>query len=93
MFLNLASMSWDIASFKEKIESEHTFPGTYIFKFIVPGLEKDTLIKLLPKGEVTFKQSSNNKYISVTVKAEVSSSDAVIEVYHQAYTIKGIVPL
>lgn len=86
-------MSWDITSFKEKLESEHTFPGFYIFKFIVPGDQKDEVIQILPKGELTFKHSSNQKYLSLTLKAEMQSSDEVIAVYQKAYVIKGIVAL
>ena len=86
-------MSWDVTSFKEKLESEHTFPGTYIFKFIVPGEQKDEVIRILPKGELSFKHSSNQKYLSLTLKATVQSSDEIIAVYQEAYGIKGIVAL
>ena len=86
-------MSWDIASFKEKLEAEHSFPGPYVFKFIVPMEQKDQVIQILPKGELSMKHSSTNKYISVTLKAQVESSDKIVELYQKAYEIKGIVAL
>jgi putative lipoic acid-binding regulatory protein len=86
-------MSWDIESFKQKLESEHSFPGMYIFKFIVPGEQKDAVIQVLPKGELSFKHSSGNKYISLTLRANVKSSEEVVRVYQDAYAIKGIVAL
>ena len=86
-------MSWDIASFKEKLEAGHSFPGPYIFKFIVPMNQKDQVIQVLPKGELSTKHSATNKYISITLKAQVEASEKVIEVYQRAYEIKGIVAL
>jgi putative lipoic acid-binding regulatory protein len=86
-------MSWDIESFKEKLEAEHNFPGPYIFKFIVPIDQKDQVIQMLPKGELSLKHSATNKYISLTLKARVDSSDEVVSVYQRAYGIKGIVAL
>lgn len=86
-------MSWDITSFKEKLESEHQFPGEYVFKFIVPVEQKDEVIQILPKGELSIKNSSGNKYISLTLKSLVQSSDEILAVYQAAYVIKGIVAL
>lgn len=86
-------MSWDVTSFKEKLEAEHSFPGPYIFKFIVPVDQKDEVIRVLPKGELSLKHSSTNKYISFTLKAQVSTSEEIVDVYQSAYKIKGIVAL
>jgi putative lipoic acid-binding regulatory protein len=86
-------MSWDVASFKEKLESEHSFPGYYSFKFIVPNGQKEEVLNILPKGELVQKHSSNKKYISLTLKAEVNSSDEIVAVYQKAHTIEGIVAL
>ena len=86
-------MSWDVAAFRERIEEEHSFPGTYIFKFIVPVAKKDELVGLLPEGDLSFRNSSNNSYVSITLKARVGSSEEVVATYESAYGIKGILAL
>jgi hypothetical protein len=86
-------MSWDKNSFKEKLEGEHVFPCIYLFKFIVPTAKKEELQIILPKGEISFKKSKGDKYISVSVKAPISTSDEIITVYERAYQIEGIISL
>ncbi|MEQ8338964.1 MAG: DUF493 family protein [Cyclobacteriaceae bacterium] len=86
-------MSWDIESFREKVESEHTFPGVYIFKFIVPSEKKDEILELLPHGKTSMRSSSNNHYVSITCRAELSSSQDVIEVYFEANKVEGTIAL
>jgi len=86
-------MSWSVDSFRTKLENEYTFPVVYIFKFIVPLDKKNQLVEILPVGELSFRQSSKNSYVSATLKTKVASSDAVIEVYKKAYKIEGILAL
>jgi putative lipoic acid-binding regulatory protein len=86
-------MSWNIESFREKLESEHTFPGPYLFKFIVPVEKKDEVLKILPRGDVSLKESSKATYVSITLKAQVIQSQQVIDIYSRAYQIEGIVAL
>ncbi len=93
LFYILTAMSWDTDAFKEKIESEHSFPGTYVFKFIVPVGKKTEVTDLLPVGDISFRNSTNNSYVSITLKAHVSTSDEVVEVYERAYKVEGIIAL
>ena len=86
-------MSWDIEAFREKVESQHQFPGTYNFKFIVPKESKGELLRILPKSEISFKESSGGKYISITANASLPNSQAVLDVYVSAYKIKGCIAL
>lgn len=86
-------MPWDAASFKEKIEKEHSFPGTYLFKFIVPKANAQQVLDILPEGTLTLRDSSSAHYTSVTLYAPIASSDEVIAVYLQAYQINGIIAL
>ncbi len=86
-------MSWDVKSFREKIEQQHSFPGTYIFKFIVPPDKKDEVVGYLPEGELTFRNSSNKKYISITLKSDVNHSDDIIRVYEKVHLVEGIIAL
>jgi len=61
-------MSWSVEAFKEKLENEYSYPVVYIFKFIVPLEKKSELESILPDGEKSFRQSSKNKYTSLTLK-------------------------
>ncbi|PIB36858.1 hypothetical protein BFP72_16350 [Reichenbachiella sp. 5M10] len=80
-------------SFKEKLESVHTFPTLYMFKFIVPEAQIDEVKALFPKHEVVLKPSKNGKYASATINVMVGSSDQVIEIYEKAKRIEGIMSL
>ncbi len=86
-------MSWDVESFKEKVESEHTFPGIYVFKFIVPTEKKEDILELLPQGKTSMRSSSNNHYVSITCRAQLSSSQDVVEVYFEANKVEGTIAL
>ncbi len=86
-------MSWDIEAFREKIETGHTFPGLYLFKFIVPAAQKERVLSILPKSEISIRSSSNNTYISITSHAKVHSSAEVLEVYIEANKIEGCIVL
>lgn len=79
--------------FKEKLEGAHKFPTLYMFKFIVPDAKKEEVRALFPRNEVNFKPSSKGTYVSVTASVMMSSSDAIIDVYNNAYQIEGILAL
>ncbi|WP_421874690.1 DUF493 family protein [Marinoscillum sp.] len=86
-------MSWDIESFRQKLEDQHTFPGTYIFKFIVPHEKRDDVVEILPFADIKYRESSNGKYISVTASAEMKTSQGVLDVYIEANKIEGCIAL
>jgi len=86
-------MSWDTEAFKEKLENNHSFPGKYTFKFIVKPEWKNEVEKLVAGAEVLLKPSSGNKYVSITLNANMNSSEEVINVYKEAKKIEGIIAL
>ena len=86
-------MKWDIQQFKEKLEANHDFPCSYMFKFIVPLKKKEALIDLLPKMALKIKTSANNKFVSITLSVEMESSENVIDIYNQVYQIEGIIAI
>lgn len=86
-------MDPQIASFKEKLDQEHTFPGTYIFKFIAPSEKIHEVEALLPAGKSSFRKSSGNTYTSITLHAEVENSQEVIDVYLLVKGIEGVIAL
>ncbi len=82
---------------KDRLDNTTKFPAEYLYKFIVPtegkkvekieSLFKDTF------AEITTKESKTGKYVSVSIKVELASSDEVISYYKQAGKIEGIISL
>ena len=86
-------MSWDEASFLEKLEGSHQFPDEYTFKFIVKPEHQTRVESLLPGADIKLKPSSGNKYVSVTLSRVMATSQEVVEVYKEANKIEGITAL
>lgn len=86
-------MSWDVESFREKVEDQHSFPGFYTFKFIVPFQKKDEILQVIPAGDLTFRESSNSKYVSITARVKLETSQAVLDVYMEAHQVEGCIAL
>lgn len=80
--------------FKTRINRNHSWPCNYFFKFIVPANNSQSLLNIFEERDsITTKKSRNGRYISVTAKCRVNSSDEVIAVYEAASQIKGILSL
>lgn len=80
-------------SFRERLENEYEWPSLYTFKFIVPRDQEDAVMELFPKVEVSTKESSGGKYISLTARLMANSSDTIISVYEKAQHIEGLIAL
>jgi hypothetical protein len=84
------------ANLKEKLDIQHSWPSVYMFKFIIPAdNHKLAQVEALfgKEAQVTTRQSSTNKFISVTAKEMMMSSDEIIAIYKQAEKIEGIIQL
>ena len=84
------------SNLKQKLEEQHNFPQPYLFKFIIPADNKKlALVEALfgEEAQVSTRQSSSNKYISISAKEVMMSADSVIEVYKKAEKIEGIISL
>jgi putative lipoic acid-binding regulatory protein len=67
-----------------------------MFKFISSnqGGKVDKIKALLPKTEImTFKHTSNLKYVSVTCIALMDSADQIIEITEKVDKIEGVIVL
>ena len=80
-------------SFRKKLEEQHNFPTSYLFKFIVPIEKKDEFNALFPDIEFKTRKSKTGRYISLSAKRKVTTADDVIEIYKRAYSIEGIISL
>ncbi len=79
--------------FKILLDESYSWPDYYKFKFIVPAVKKDELLRLLPKGKPLEKDSKKGNYVSITLRVLVNSSDEVLSVYESVSQIKGIISL
>jgi putative lipoic acid-binding regulatory protein len=82
---------------KDRLDNTTKFPAEYLYKFIVPAEgEKVAEVEVLFKdrlAKITTKESKTGKYISVSIKVKLASSDEVISYYKKAGSIEGIISL
>ncbi len=82
---------------KDSLENTTKFPAEYLYKFIVPAIgNKVAEVEELFKGKsakFATKASKTGKYISISIKVKLASSDEVITYYRKAEKIEGIISL
>ena len=80
-------------SLRSKLEAFETWPGPYVFKFIVPEAQLKKLQQLFEGHEVQTRPSKTGRYVSLTCERTMETSDAVIEVYRDVAAIDGVISL
>ncbi len=80
-------------SFIEKLETEHSWPDEYMFKFIVPKEKEEELKTLLPALKFSLRKTSGGNYISFTARIMIESTDQVIRIYEKANKVEGLIAL
>jgi uncharacterized protein len=83
----------ELASFKKKLSDSMSFPGVYMFKFIITSEHRNiALVENLfeAEAEISTKESDKGKYTSVTARQVVMTVDEIIEIYKKAAKIPGI---
>lgn len=78
---------------RKKLNETQTYPSVYMFKFIMSAEHrKIALIENLfgNDAEIYTKESDKGKYISITVKEVVMSTDEIIDIYNKASDIEGV---
>lgn len=82
---------------KESLETSTKFPAAYLFKFIVPTtknqLEEVKAVFSEKGAAINTKASKTNKYISVSIRMQMSNADAIIVKYKAVSSIEGIISL
>lgn len=89
------------ASFYQRLHtqlSESTdWPSTYLFKFIIPTDEnrKTALLAIFSgiDAKISTKNSSGNKYQSISVESVFDTPEAIIDIHKKAAKIEGIIQL
>ena len=87
----------DYQKLKNDLEKYHKWPSQYIYKFIILN-ETDKKELLLSKFDLnqcklSFKESSNKKYLSITIIKYLNNPDEVIAKYLEISKIDGIISL
>jgi putative lipoic acid-binding regulatory protein len=79
-----------------QLSKDLSWPAVYMFKFIIPAdNHKIALVqsKFSDEAIISQKESSNGKYISITVREVMLSPESIIEKYHEMETIEGLMAL
>lgn len=83
----------DLTKFKALLDEQVSWPDFYSFKFIVKTENKSQVTSLLEEHEITEKHSRNGRFVSISSKKMMQSSDEVVAVYRKLSTIEGIITL
>ncbi|HPQ09646.1 MAG TPA: DUF493 family protein [Bacteroidia bacterium] len=87
-------MNNDWSDLKSKLSEYQTFPSIYMFKFILSSNnQKIAQLEALfnnNSADISIRQSSRGRYVSITVKQLVNSVDEIISIYQQASQISGV---
>ncbi|MGM0758154.1 MAG: DUF493 domain-containing protein [Thermodesulfobacteriota bacterium] len=80
--------------FKQRLDEHHQWPCTYMFKFIVPQDQTQKILNLFEsRDDLRTRPSRHGRYMSVTAKCTVSSSEEVVAVYQAAAQVEGVISL
>ena len=87
----------DYQKLKNDLEKYQKWPSEYIYKFIILN-ETQKKEELLSKFDLdlcklTFKESSNKKYLSITIIKFIKNPDEVMAKYFEISKIDGIISL
>jgi hypothetical protein len=78
----------------EILNSGHSWPSIFAFKFIVPTEEGPGLLALVPEADrVEERPSSGGKYTAFTFHVPMGSAREVLDVYARVRGIPGLVSL
>lgn len=90
------SLHADFDSLRNKLNQTMSYPSVYMFKFIVQvDHRKIALIESFfsSEADIHTQLSRNGKYISITAKEVVMSTDEIMEIYIKAHGIEGVMAL
>lgn len=75
------------------LEEKHSWPGEYVFKFIVPNQKREELEAHFVGESYQIRPSSNGKYMALTYRSNFTSSHEVINIYGKVLSIEGLISL
>jgi putative lipoic acid-binding regulatory protein len=85
------------SSLKEKLQQSQSWPGLYLFKFIVKTNSSNltNLKSLFEHKNALFseKKSSKNAFLSLSVRITMKDPEEVISIYKKVSLLKGVIVL
>lgn len=81
---------------KELLANNKKWPMKYLFKFIAPNDQEviNRVVSLLPAyGKFAFKNSKNNKYVSVSCIASMKNAQKIIDITQNVSKIPNVITL
>jgi putative lipoic acid-binding regulatory protein len=81
------------SNFKELLDTEHSWPDYFNFRFIAKAEVIEEVAKLFPEDKVSYRDSSKGNYRTIMIRKLMKSSDEVLEVYANVSKIKGVITL
>lgn len=81
---------------REQLHLHDSWPMIYMFKFIVPADNRKIALvesKFSDEAVITQNQSSNGKYVSITIKEVMLDAESIIDKYKEMYGIEGLMAL
>lgn len=79
---------------KKLLETQENWPSSYTFKFIVPRAKLADLLSHFPhEKNLKTKESSQGKYISVTLEKIMETPQEVIDIYEDVSVVDGVISL
>jgi hypothetical protein len=93
----IQSSEKDFDKLRKDLENLQEWPSDYIFKFIIHNNDKkkDELLSKfdLTQCRLSCKESSNKKYVSLTLIMHMNNANEVIDRYMEVSKIDGIISL
>jgi hypothetical protein len=92
----LCNMDDKFNKLREQLRLNDNWPTIYMFKFIVPADNRKIALvesKFSDEAIITQNQSSNGKYISITVKEVMLNAESIIDKYKEMQGIEGLMAL
>ena len=93
----IQSSEKDLDKLRKDLENLQEWPSDYIFKFIIENNsnKKDELLSKfdLSQCRLSCKESSNKKYVSLTLIMHMNNPSEVIDRYMEVSKIDGIISL
>lgn len=81
---------------RAQLAMEKDWPTIYMFKFIIPADNRKIALvesKFSDEAIISQKESTNGKYISITIKEAMLDADSIIEKYKEMEGIEGLIAL
>lgn len=83
--------------FLKKLEISHSWPGKYMFKFIMPSNSNyiEELISIFEGIDVNIsrKYSANKKFLSISFNTNLDFPEEVVRIYKKTSHFKGLIRL